>query len=357
MMRVLGIETSCDDTAVAVVEDATKVLSSIVGSQEVHEAYGGVVPELASREHLKNIHAVYSACLKQAGLGLEDLDGIAVTHGPGLIGSLLVGLSFAKGLSFASGLPFVGVNHLEAHLFSYMPSGLKCPYPFIGLIASGGHTEIVHVKGFEDYTVMGSTIDDAAGEAFDKIGVLLGLTYPAGAALDALAEKGDPGAVQLPAVRMKNAGPYDLSFSGLKTAVRRLIEADGGACEDSGAGRRRERRKEAGPPAVDDGGRRADIAASFRRRVVGDLTDRVFSAARDAGVLRVVLAGGVSCNSLLREFARREGQRARIEVVIPDPRYCSDNAAMVAGLGTLRLRRGGSSSFALDAFPTMGDLA
>jgi N6-L-threonylcarbamoyladenine synthase len=335
-VKVLGIETSCDDTAVAVVEEATKVCASVVGVQKVHEAYGGVVPELASREHLHKIHDVYAGCLDRAGLGIGDLDGIAVTRGPGLIGSLLVGLSFAKGLSYSTGLPFVGVNHVEAHLFSFLPGDLPCPYPFVGLVASGGHTEIVHMRGFEDYTVMGSTIDDAAGEAFDKIGVLLGLSYPAGAALDLLAGDGDPEAVSLPRVRMKNAGEYDLSFSGLKTAVRRRIEFHKGRMS---------------------GQDRADIAASFRGRVVQDLVTKLFAAARDEGVRRVLLTGGVSRNSHLRATARMEGERARVEVVIPQPEYCSDNAAMVASLGTLKLRRGERSSFALDAFATMGDLA
>ncbi len=338
-MIVLGIETSCDDTAVALVEGASTVLASVVGSQSVHGAYGGVVPELASREHLQRIHGVYSECLSEAGIGAEDLDGIAVTNGPGLIGSLLVGLSFAKGLSFASGLPFVGVNHIEAHLLSFLPSGLECPYPYVGLVASGGHTEIVHARGFEDYSVIGSTIDDAAGEAFDKIGVLLGLTYPAGAALDGLAEAGDPKRFTLPAAKLKRAGPYDLSFSGLKTAVRRLIascEGEDGSLNDRD---------------------RSDIAASFRVHVVADLLDKLFNAAEGAGVGRVVLAGGVSCNSLLRESAAARGAKAGMEVVIPDPRYCSDNAAMVAGVGALKLQRGRRSSMALDAFPTMGDLA
>ncbi len=337
-MLVLGIETSCDDTAVALVEDCTKVRSSVVSSQSVHEAYGGVVPELASREHLHKIHGTYARCLEEAGAALADAGGIAVTHGPGLIGSLLVGLSFAKGLSFATGLPFVGVNHLEAHLLSHLPAGLACGYPYVGLVASGGHTEIVHVRGFEDYTVLGSTIDDAAGEAFDKIGVMLGFTYPAGAALDALAEKGDHRRISLPAVRMKSAGRYDLSFSGLKTAVRKLVEAQ---ADSSGN--------------IPDG-YRADVAASFRQRVVSDLLERLFAAARAVGVERAFLAGGVARNSLLRESALAEGERAGVEVLIPDPRYCSDNAAMTAALGTLKLRRGMRSSFSLDAFPTMGDL-
>jgi len=335
-VKVLGIETSCDDTAAAVAENTTGVLASVVGVQKVHEAYGGVVPELASREHLHKIHSVYAECMERAGLRPEDLDGIAVTCGPGLIGSLLVGLSFAKGLSYSTGLPFVGVNHVEAHLFSFLPGDLPCPYPFVGLVASGGHTEMVHVRGFEDYKVMGSTIDDAAGEAFDKVGVLLGLTYPAGAALDDLANYGDPEAVSLPGVKLKNAGPYDLSFSGLKTAVRRRIESREG---------RMTRRD------------RADVAASFRRRVVEDLVEKLFAATRDAGVRRVLLAGGVSRNTLLREAARREGERAGVDVVIPEAFYCSDNAAMVACLGSIKLRRGARSSFALDAFATMGDLA
>jgi N6-L-threonylcarbamoyladenine synthase len=343
-MKVLGIETSCDDTAVAVVENGVKTLASIVGTQTVHEAYGGVVPELASREHLQRIRGVYSECLNEAGAALGEIDGIAVTHGPGLIGSLLVGLSFAKGLAYATGLPLVGVNHLEAHLFSFLPAGMECPYPFAGLIASGGHTEIVHVRDFEDYTVLGSTIDDAAGEAFDKIGVLLGLNYPAGPALDALASKGDPDRFKLPAVRLKKGGPYDLSFSGLKTAARRLMESVS-------------RSTETGPLLEVSDRDRADLAASFRRRVVGDLVDKLFSAARQEGLSRVLLAGGVTRNSLLRESARREGERLGLDVIIPGPAYCSDNAAMVAGLGTLKLRAGARSSFALDAFPTMGDLA
>jgi N6-L-threonylcarbamoyladenine synthase len=347
-MKVLGIETSCDDTAVAVVEGGVKVLANVVGSQTVHEAYGGVVPELASREHLQRIHEIYSQCLREAGLGLDDIDGIAVTHGPGLIGSLLVGLSFAKGLAFASGLPYVGVNHLEAHLYSFLPAGLEPSYPFLGLIVSGGHTEIVRVRDFEDYKVLGSTIDDAAGEAFDKIGVLLGLSYPAGPALDRLASRGDPGRFALPEVRLKRAGPYDLSFSGLKTAARRLMESvalPSNACGPEGAGL---------PISERD---RADLAASFRARVVGDLLDKMFSAARDEGLSRVILAGGVTRNSLLRSAAREQGHRLGMEVFIPGPAFCTDNAAMVAALGTLKLQRGGRSSLALDAFPTMGDLA
>jgi len=336
-MKVLGIETSCDDTAVAVYDEERGVLSNVVAGQSVHAAYGGVVPELASREHLRKICPAYGACLREAGLELGRLDAVAVTHGPGLIGSLLVGLSFAKGLAFSSGVPLVGVNHVEAHLFSFLPSRLECPFPFVGLVASGGHTEIVHVRGFQDYTVMGSTVDDSAGEAFDKVGVLLGLGYPAGPALDRLADQGDPRAVRLPEARIKRGGKYDLSFSGIKTAVRRIVE--GGAGSTGGVRPRR-----------------ADVAAAFRLRVASDLVSKLFQAARDVAAGTVLLAGGVARNSLVRTMALREGERAGIRVVIPAPEYCSDNGAMVAAVGALKFRRGSRATFSLDAFPTMSHL-
>jgi N6-L-threonylcarbamoyladenine synthase len=319
-MTVLGIESSCDECAAAVVRDGSTILSSIVASQvPFHEKYRGVVPELASRMHVEWIQPVVTEALAASGLSLEDLDGIAVTAKPGLVGSLLVGLQFAKGLSLASGKPLVGVNHILAHLYAPRLEA-DIAYPFLGLLVSGGHTLICRVLGFDQVEVLGSTIDDAAGEAFDKVATHYGMGYPGGLAVDRLAKQGDPDAFRFPSSPKLGKGehPYDVSYSGLKTAVINQLERY-----------RRPGHK---------GAEKADIAASFQRAAVEILLSRLIKAAEDTGLETIVAGGGVAANSLLRaELAKRAGGR---RVVFPSLPLCTDNAAMVAGLGCMMLSRG-----------------
>jgi N6-L-threonylcarbamoyladenine synthase len=326
-VKLLAIESSCDDTAAAVLVDGA-VRSSIVASQDaVHHDYGGVVPELASRSHMRAITPTIQRALHDAGLGLDDLDAVAATFGPGLVGSLLVGLCTAKAIAFARSLPFLGVNHLEGHLLSVQ---LEQPvaFPYVALLVSGGHTSLYLARGLGDYARLGSTRDDAAGEAFDKVGKLLGLGYPGGRLLDALAQQGDPTAIRFPRARLKPAGGprFEFSFSGIKTAVALHIRAHGAA-----------------------DGARADIAASFQEAVIDMLLDTAFAAATDCGVDRLVIAGGVSANSRLRARAAATAAATGIEVLIPSPRYCTDNAAMIGWVAAQRLARGERDDLTLNA--------
>jgi N6-L-threonylcarbamoyladenine synthase len=326
-MLVLGVESSCDDTAAAVLRDGRDILSNIVSSQDtIHGPYGGVVPELASRQHVRQVLPIIDAALEKAGVRLSDIDGVAVTSGPGLVGSLLVGLSVVKGISFRLGIPFVGVNHLEAHLLAiFLERAIA--FPYLALLASGGHTLLYIVKGFGEYQYLGGTRDDAAGEAYDKAAKMMGLGYPGGRAIDQLARQGDPKAVKFPRARLKT-GSYDFSFSGLKTALWHYL-------------------KEAGQNDWEK--RKADIAASFQEAVVDMLVATTMRAARDHGPARVVLAGGVSANSRLRERMAEACRDASLEVHFPSPYFCTDNAAMIALAGYHKLKRGERAPYALNA--------
>ena len=339
-MIVLGIETSCDDTAAAVLVDR-RVRSSVVSSQdEVHGPYGGVVPELASRHHVANILPVIHAALDQAGVTVEDLDGVAVTCGPGLVGSLLVGLSAAKGIAFARGIPLVGVNHLEGHLLAIFLEQ-EISFPFLALLVSGGHTSLYRAEALGHYQLVGRTRDDAAGEAFDKAAKMLGLGFPGGRVIDGLARSGDRAAVHFPRANVRS-GKHDFSFSGLKTALRELLR---GSTKHLPVGTRF--------AGLDTGGLSpralADLAASYQEAVVDMLVATTMSAAEEFSVSRIVVAGGVSANSRLRERMRAEGDERRFEVCFPALRFCTDNAAMIAYAGALRLERREQDSLALNA--------
>jgi N6-L-threonylcarbamoyladenine synthase len=334
-MRVLAIETSCDDTGAAVVLDGRKILSNVVSSQvSVHQKYGGVVPELASRRHVESIVPIVTEALETAKVTLRDIDGISVTQGPGLVGSLLVGLSFAKSLSFVTGLPFVGVNHIEAHLSAIFLNKNPPKFPFIGLVVSGGHTSLFRVDGFGKYKGLGQTRDDAAGEAFDKVAKLLGLGYPGGPIIDELSKSGNPRAIRFPRPSLgKNS--LDFSFSGLKTAVVNYVKAHpepiGGYPEDL----------------------IRDIVSSFQEAVVDVLVKKTLQAAQQQGLRKVVLSGGVAANQHLREKIKEEASQQKVKVYMPSPSFCTDNAAMVGVVGYEYLKRGIRSPLSLNAFSNL----
>jgi tRNA N6-adenosine threonylcarbamoyltransferase len=326
-MLVLGVETSCDDTAAAVLQDGRTILANVVSSQDqVHRPYGGVVPELASRQHIRNIVPIVDYTLQKAGVTLKELDGIAVTYGPGLVGSLLVGLSLVKGLSFRSGIPYVGVNHLEAHLLAIHLEH-EVQFPYIALLASGGHTLLYRVKGVGDYLLLGGTRDDAAGEAYDKVAKMMGLGYPGGRVIDTLAKNGDRTAIRFPRARFRTDS-YEFSFSGIKTAVWHYLQSRG-----------KERWE----------GEIADIAASFQEAVVDMLVNPTVKAALASGVSRVVLSGGVAANSRLREKIKQRSDAEGIDVFFPAPKFCTDNGAMIALAGYHWLKRGRRDDFRLNA--------
>jgi N6-L-threonylcarbamoyladenine synthase len=317
-MLVLGLETSCDETAAAVVEDGRRALSDVVSTQvDIHRRWGGVVPELASRNHVVQVLPVVDEALARAGVALGGLDLIAVTAGPGLLGALLVGLQTARSLGAATGLPVVGVNHLEGHLLAIRLLEDAPEPPFLGLVVSGGHTSLYLVEAFGQYRRLGSTRDDAAGEAYDKVGRLLGLPYPAGAPIDALAQRGNPRAIRFP--RAMNAPEeVDWSFSGLKTAVRAHLQKHG----------------------VPEGQALADLCASFQEAVADTLSRKAVAAARRLAVPQLVLCGGVAANSRLRSLTVERAAERDIRVFLPPPRLCTDNGAMVAVAGYEALRRG-----------------
>ena len=310
-MKILGIETSCDETAAAVVKDGTAILASVVSSQvEVHHRYGGVVPELASRKHIEAIVPVVDEAMGKAGLGLTEIDAIAVTQGPGLVGALLVGFSFAKSLAYALGIPWVGVNHLEGHINSVFLVDDPPAFPFVALVASGGHTSIYHVTDHMTMELMGQTRDDAAGEAFDKVAKVLDLGYPGGGVIDRLSKQGDPTRIKFPRSYL-NKTSFDFSFSGIKTAVNRYATT------------RRNQIKEQIP----------DIVAGFQEAVIDVLTHKAIHAAVEKGCERLALVGGVAANSRLREKLRTDAGRRGMSVHIPSIHLCGDNAAMIAAVG------------------------
>jgi len=326
-MLVLGIETSCDDTAAAVLLDGRTILANVVSSQDqIHGPYGGVVPELASRQHIRNILPIIDAALRKADVSLKDLGGIAVTRGPGLVGSLLIGLSVAKGMAFRWGMPYVGVNHLEAHLLAIHLEH-EVPFPYIALLASGGHTLLYCVQDVGEYFYLGGTRDDAAGEAYDKVAKMMGLGYPGGRVIDHLAKTGDPKAIRFPRARLKNC-PRDFSFSGIKTSVLRYLKS-----QDHEAWKARV----------------PDIAASFQEAVVDMLINPTISAAVAQNVNRIVLAGGVAANSRLREKLNESAATKNLQVYFPSAKFCTDNAAMIALTGHHWISRGRRDDFALNA--------
>lgn len=333
-MIVLGIESSCDDTAASIVDGRT-VLSNVVASQhEIHGKFGGIVPELASRSHIRAITRVIDTALRDAQLALDQVEGIAATHGPGLVGSLLVGLSAAKAIAMARELPFVGVNHLEGHLLSAHIEHLV-DFPFVALLVSGGHTSLYLAQGYGDYQLLGATRDDAAGEAYDKVAKTLGLGFPGGPVVDRLARSGDPRAIAFPRARLKKPGRprptderLDFSFSGLKTAVWQYVRDH----------------------PVQSEQHLADIAASFQAAVLDMLLGTCGDAIAATGASRLVIAGGVSANSELRTRARALEAESGAQVFIPSMRYCTDNAAMIAWAGARRLERGESDPLTTNAY-------
>jgi N6-L-threonylcarbamoyladenine synthase len=328
---VLGIETSCDETAAAVLTDGRRVLSSVVASQDdVHAPYGGVVPELASRRHIEVIVPVVEKALTDAGVALGDLDGIAVTYGPGLVGSLLVGCSMAKALAWVHRLPLVGVNHLEGHVYASFLTEDVPEYPFLALVVSGGHTALYHASAPLTYQLIGQTRDDAAGEAFDKVAKLLGLGFPGGPIIQRTAERGDPRAIEFPLAQMTD-GASDFSFSGIKTSVSLYVR----------------RHRPLGDVQV------ADVAASFQAAVVKMLVRKTVRAALRIGVKRVVLTGGVAANGPLRVALHAEAEQHGIRLHIPPPRLCTDNAAMITAAGTVRLAAGERAPLTLNATPDL----
>ena len=365
MTLILGIETSCDETSASVVEDGRLIHSLVTASQiDIHRAYGGVFPEVASRQHVLAILPVVDEALGKAGATWADLAAIAVTHGPGLAGSLLVGVNAAKGMAAASGLPLVAVNHIEAHLYANwlveketaralqpsLPIKVELPpapiFPVLCLIVSGGHSNLVYVEDHGRYRLLGHTIDDAAGEAFDKVARLLELGYPGGPAIEKEATKGNAKAFELPRAWLKDT--YDFSFSGLKTAVLRLVQRHGGKEVPHSM---RDARKETLPPRVMRRIPVADIAASFQASVVDVLSAKTEQAARELAVNEVLLAGGVAANKALRETMSR---RISIPVRYPPLRYCTDNAAMVAAVGFFQHQRGDLSGWDMDVVPSLG---
>ena len=310
MMVILGIESSCDETAAAVVLDGRKLLSSVIASQvAVHASYGGIVPEIASRKHIEAIAPVILQALDLAGLSLEEIEGVAVTRGPGLIGSLLVGLCAAKSLAFVRRLPLVGINHLEGHVAAIFLTDNPPQFPFVALVVSGGHTTIYLVEGFRCFTILGQTRDDAAGEAFDKAAKLLDIGYPGGVVIDRLAKKGNRTALDFPRA-MKES--LDFSFSGLKTSLMMRL------------------RKRGTPFSPEE---LPDVVASYQEAIVDVLLEKTLRAAEMTSTSRIVICGGVAANSRLRERFRDETARSGIDFFVPPPVLCTDNAAMIAAVG------------------------
>lgn len=328
---ILGIESSCDETAAAVVKNGREVLSNIISSQIViHRKFGGVVPEIASRKHIENIMPVIDEALTQAQVKLEEIDAVAVTYGPGLVGALLVGLSAAKSLAWAANKPLIGVNHLEGHVFANFLADKELEPPFMALVVSGGHTALMKVTGYDSFEMLGQTRDDAAGEAFDKIARVMGLPYPGGPEIERLAVGGNPEAMTFPVAKLdKN---YEFSFSGLKSAVINYLHNE-----------------EQGKREVN----RHDVAASFQRAITNALVKQAVLAMKETGLKKIVLAGGVSANKTLQTNLAEAMERIGCELVHPTPILCTDNAVMIACRGYFLYQLGKESPLDLNANPSL----
>ncbi len=327
MSVVLAIETSCDETSVAVVKNGTEVLSNVVATQiDMHAVFGGVVPEVASRMHLEMLYPVLTQALEQAELSSDELDAVAATHGPGLIGALLIGVSSAKALSLAWDVPYIGVNHVEGHLFATFLERPELEPPLVVLLVAGGHTQIVHVKSLGNYEILGSTIDDAAGEAFDKVARYLGLGYPGGPIIDKLSIEGDREAIAFPRGLMN--GSFDFSFSGMKTSVVNYVRKF--------------------PDAAN-----ADIAASFQEAVVDVLVKKTLAAATKVNANAVCIGGGVAANSRLRDRIAQDCSEAGLDYLVPSRAFCTDNAAMIAAAASWRLALDGADELDGGAYPSL----
>ena len=331
-ITILAIESSCDETAAAVVRNGREVLSNVISSQiALHTLYGGVVPEIASRKHTEKITPVVSEALRTAGVSADDLDAVAVTYGPGLVGALLVGVSFAKAFAFAKGLPLVGVHHIEGHVAANYIQYPELEPPFACLVVSGGHTHLVETVDYGVFNIIGKTVDDAAGEAFDKVARAIGLGYPGGPKIDRKAREGDPDAILFPKAHVEGS-PYDFSFSGLKSAVLNYLN----------------HAKMAGQEVND-----ADLAASFQKAVVDVLTERAMEFVREKGYQKLAAAGGVASNSALRASLQAACSAEKVEFYVPAPILCTDNAAMIGCAGYYEYLKGVRSDLSLNAVPNL----
>ena len=329
---VLGIESSCDETSVAVVKNGREVLSNVINSQiKIHENYGGVVPEIASRCHTEVINQVMKQALKEANMKLEDIDVICTTYGPGLVGALLVGISYAKGLSFAANKPLLGVNHIEGHIAGNYITHKDLKPPFLCMMMSGGNTQIVYVKDYTEFEVLGKTRDDAIGEAFDKVARAIGLGYPGGPKVDKLSKEGNPNAIEFPKAKIGDC-PYDFSFSGVKSAVLNYINHAQMTGEEIN---------------------RADLAASFQKAVVDVLVEHTMLAAKDYGMTKIAIAGGVASNGTLRAAMEEACKKNNYSFYRPSPIFCTDNAAMIASAGYYNYLKGNFSDLKLNAVPNL----
>lgn len=370
---ILAIESSCDETAAAVVKNGREVLSNVISSQiALHTLYGGVVPEIASRKHIEKINPVITEALAKAKMSLSEMDAIAVTYGPGLVGSLLVGVAEAKAIAYAANKPLIGVHHIEGHVSANYISHPDLEPPFLCLVVSGGHTHIVMVEDYGTYRIIGRTHDDAAGEAYDKIARAIGLGYPGGPKVDALAKQGDPQAIAFPRAHIEDA-PYDFSFSGLKSAVLNYLNIEKMKSRDAAKDALRAAESanpapaelvrhgvptggdaegtEACPDTFSDGLTKADLAASFQEAVVDVLVTRTIAAAKAQGVSTVAIAGGVASNSALRSRMLEVGEANGMRVVYPEPILCTDNAAMIGSAAYYEFLRGNTADLTLNAVP------
>lgn len=331
-MKILAIESSCDETAAAVVEDGRKIISSVINSQvDEHKLYGGVVPEIASRRHVENICAVVQQALEQAGESFESIDAVAVTYAPGLIGALLVGLNYAKGVALASGKPLIPVHHIRGHIAANYLTHPQLEPPFLCLVASGGHSHILLARDYTHFEVIGRTRDDAAGEAFDKVARAVGLGYPGGPKVDKAAKEGNPHAIEFPRAKVGD-NPYDFSFSGLKSAVLNYINHAKMMGEEINV---------------------PDLAASFQNAVVEVLVSRTIEAAKQHGYKRVAIAGGVASNSALRAGMEKACKEAGIQFFHPSPIFCTDNAAMIGAAAYYEYKKGARAGWDLNAVPNL----